>query len=278
MTAKRSTDRSASHEPELQDTGQAQHLLPDEIVARLLERIASGALKPGDQLPSERQLVEEYSVSRAVVREALSQLRSEGLIVVQQGRGAFVAERGHRQSFKIQDFSLRSKVAQGHVFELLMAIEVAATRLAAARRTPDELKAIRRHLIGMEYAIAKDELGDQEDFAFHHSIITATHNPHFLTLNEYLEHSVRRLIRQARRNTAARYAEHVQDVQDEHKAIFEAIAAGDPHAAATAAETHLRNAAKRLDAYLETPADGLAGAVSPTKRRRGAAMSKATAA
>jgi DNA-binding FadR family transcriptional regulator len=199
--------------------------LPSEIAGWLVQQIQAGNLAPGDQLPSERQLCEQFSVSRPVVREALSRLRSEGLIVTQQGRGAFVAEKMQRQSFRLQDFSLSEKAAQAHILELLTTIEVAATRLAAERRTDADLKKIRRGLIGMQYAIANDELGDEEDYAFHHAIVDATQNPHFIALSEYLEHSVRRLIRQARSNTAARYAHLIQDVQNEHQAIFDAIAA-----------------------------------------------------
>lgn len=223
--------------------------LPSEIASWLLQQIQAGNLAPGDQLPSERQLCEQFSVSRPVVREALSRLKSEGLIVTQQGRGAFVAEKVERQSFRLQDVALSEKAAQAHILELLATIEVAATRLAAQRRTEADLKKIRRGLIGLQYAILNDQLGDEEDYAFHHAIVDATQNPHFIALSEYLEHSVRRLIRQARSNTAARYAHLIQDVQNEHQAIFNAIAAGDPDAAATAAETHLRNVGKRLKIY-----------------------------
>jgi len=102
----------------------------------------------------------------------------------------------------------------------------------------------------MEYAIVNDRLGDEEDYSFHQAIVDSTKNPHFRMLNEYLERHVRRLIRQARTNTAANYQNLVQAVQDEHKAIVKAIEDRDPAAAALAAETHLRNAAKRLNKYL----------------------------
>ena len=223
--------------------------LPSEIAGWLAQQIQAGALVPGDQLPSERKLCEQFAVSRPVVREALSRLRSEGLIVTHQGRGAFVAEKKERKSFRLQEFSLSERAAQAHILELLTTIEVAATRLAAERRTEADLKKIRRGLIGMQYAIANDALGDEEDYAFHHAIVDATQNPHFIALSEYLEHSVRRLIRQARSNTAARYAHLIQDVQNEHQAIFDAIVAGDADAAAQAAEMHLRNVGKRLKIY-----------------------------
>jgi len=71
--------------------------LTDDIVEWLNEEIRSLRLKPGDKLPSEKQLGEQFGVSRSVVREALSQLKSEGIINSQQGRGVFVNERGSRR-------------------------------------------------------------------------------------------------------------------------------------------------------------------------------------
>lgn len=224
---------------------------PMEIVLWLNEEIQSGRLAPGDQLPSERQLCEQFSVSRAVVREALSQLKFEEQISTRQGKGAFVALRADKHAFRLKEVMLDEKESLLHIIEFLITIEVGATRLAAVRRTPEDLKKIRQALVGMEYAIVNDRLGDEEDYAFHQAIVAATHNPHFKSLNDYLDHSVRRLIREARSNTATAYNELIQDVQDEHQAIFQAIQAGDPLQAGEAAELHLRNAAKRLDMYLQ---------------------------
>src|SRR3546814_7956010 len=82
---------------------------------------------------------------------------------------------------------------------------------------PDDLKKIKRALIGMEYAIVHDQLGDTEDYAFHQAIVDAAQNPHFIALNEYLEQHVRHLIRSARSNTAQYHQNLVEDVQQEHQ-------------------------------------------------------------
>lgn len=225
--------------------------LTDEIVEWLNQEIRLQHLKPGDKLPSEKQLGEQFSVSRSVVREAVSHLKSEGIVVAQQGRGVFVNERGSRQAFRLDATSLDDAEGLEHMIELLVTIEAAAARYAALRHTPEDLKRIKQALVGMEYAIVNDKLGDEEDFAFHQAIVDSTKNPHFGMLNEYLEQHVRRLIRQARSNTAANYNNLIHAVQQEHKAIVQAIEARDADAAALAAETHLRNAAKRLNKYLQ---------------------------
>jgi DNA-binding FadR family transcriptional regulator len=245
-TAARTGPRSEASQRAAEPTS-----LPDEIASVLIAAIRNGAYGVGDRLPSERELCEEFSVSRAVIREALSQLKSEGLATSRAGSGVFVTEPNYQDAFRMQPVDLDEKHSLAMVMELLSAFESAATRLAAQRRTEADLKAIRRALVGMEYEIANDHLGDEQDFAFHQAIVNATHNPHYQALSKHLEHSVRRLIRRARSNTKANSADLVEAVQEEHKAIFAAIKAGDPAAAAQAAEQHLANAAKRLRLYLK---------------------------
>ena len=225
--------------------------LADEIANWLNQEIQAGTLGPGDKLPSEKQLCDQFSVSRSVVREALSQLKSEGIAIAQQGRGVFVNESGTRHTFRLQSASLDDAESLAHMIELLVTVEAAAARFAALRNTPEDLKRIKLALIGMEYAIVNDELGDEQDLAFHQAIVDATYNPHFRALNGYLEQHARRLIRQARSNTATNYKSLIHAVQQEHKSILEAIESRDPDAAALAAETHLRNAAKRLNMYIK---------------------------
>lgn len=226
--------------------------LPDEIANKLSRLIQAQKLAPGDRLPSERGLCEQFSVSRPVIREALSRLKSEGLISIKRGVGVFVTERDPRGAFKIQDIDIEEKMSITHVMELISTIEVAATRLAAARRSNEDLKQIRKCLIGMEYAIASDRLGDEEDYEFHQAIVLATHNPYFKTLSQHIEHTARRMIRRLRSNTKTRHTNLIEAVQTEHQTIFNAIQAGDPAAAEQAARKHLENAEKRLVKYLKS--------------------------
>ena len=234
------------------NSSSASVYLSDEIANKLTRLIQAQKLAPGDRLPSERGLCEQFSVSRPVIREALSRLKSEGLISIKRGVGVFVTERDPRGAFKIQDIDIEEKISITHVMELISTIEVAATRLAAARRSNEDLKQIRKCLIGMEYAIASDRLGDEEDYEFHQAIVLATHNPYFKTLSQHIEHTARRMIRRLRSNTKTRHTNLIEAVQTEHQTIFNAIQAGDPAAAEQAARKHLENAEKRLVKYLKT--------------------------
>ncbi len=224
--------------------------LPEEIARELERRIGASEFPIGSKLPSERELSVEYAVSRPVVREALSQLKLEGMIEARAGSGVYVVDKSGMKAFRVQPGLIAEASSIEQLMELLVAIEVAATRIAALNRTPEDLKKIRRALIGMEYAIASDRLGDEEDYAFHEAIVAATHNPHFVALCKHLEFGARHIIRQARANTRARFADLMHDVQNEHKAIYDALEQGDPEQASHAAERHLRNAGERLKLYL----------------------------
>lgn len=227
--------------------------LPDDIAIDLLSQITSGNFAIGDRLPSERDLCSQYSVSRAVVREALSQLKSEGLVEARAGSGAYVTQKDSTNAFRFQRFSVSNRASLEEAMELLIPIEVAATRIAARRRNEDDLKKIKRALIGMEYALASDKLGVEEDYLFHQTIVVATHNQHFISLCQHLEASAKNIIRQARSNTKTNLTDQLDAVQEEHKAIYQAIADGNEAEAAHTAEQHLINAAARIRIYLNTP-------------------------
>ncbi len=224
--------------------------LPDEIARMLRDEVNKGTLKPGDRLPTEQQLCRMFGVSRPVVREAISQLKYDGVLESFQGRGVFVREDTGGSSFRIDEPDLNNQKELAHILELLISIEVAATALAAERRSEKDLQTIKAALDAMAKAIDDGESGVDEDVAFHRSIVEATENPFFIALVTFLESRVRNLIRAARASTA-RFEGLAYKVQQEHEAIYDAIVAGDPVAAKDAAERHLRNAAARLELYRE---------------------------
>jgi DNA-binding FadR family transcriptional regulator len=201
----------------------------------------------GNKLPSEAALAKSYGVSRPVIREAMSLLKSEGLVISHQGRGQFVNPEGSNV-FRL-DPSVDTETGLAELFEFLLAVEVPATRLAAQRRSPAELAAIRQAYDRL-YAATRD-LGDgtEEDEAFHRAIVQASHNQYFIAFASFLDARVRRLIRTARKNTRNRSMDLVWQVQREHEAILLAIEAGDPEGASAAAANHLTNAASRLALY-----------------------------
>jgi GntR family transcriptional repressor for pyruvate dehydrogenase complex len=223
--------------------------LADALAARLKDEIGEGRLQSGERLPSEHEMSETYGVSRPTVREAIGRLKHDGLVVTRQGSGVFVADPRASSVFRLDIADFGDKDDIQSIIELLMAVEGAATQLAAERRTPAELAEIRARLNAVQQAIDRGEPGVDEDMAFHRAIIDATGNAYFRDLSDFLERRVRHFIRMARSNTA-RHAGLTQAVQTEHIAIFEAIEKQQRVEARNAAERHLRNAAKRLTLYM----------------------------
>ncbi|HKU11368.1 MAG TPA: GntR family transcriptional regulator, partial [Sinomonas sp.] len=120
--------------------------LTEGVVAQLRARIVDGGLTPGEKLPSESELMEEFSVSRTVVREALSRLQAAGLVETYRGRGTFVLTIPSDEAFSVEASSVRTLAERLELLDFRLAFEVEAASLAAARRSPDELRELSQAL------------------------------------------------------------------------------------------------------------------------------------
>ena len=219
--------------------------LSDRLPARLSAPIESGKLVPGDRLPTEQQLADAHGVSRTVVREAVHQLKSRALVASRQGSGVFVAAPPTHQPLAFDPSVLESVDAVVHVVEVRRVLEGEIAALAAERATRAQVAAIRRALKAIETAVAQGGDGVAEDLAFHHAIGEATGNPQFKLLLGFLEQYLREAMRITRGNEARRQ-DFMEEVQHEHRAIVEAIAAHDPVAARQHALRHLARGRQRL--------------------------------
>lgn len=177
------------------------------------------------------------------MREAIGTLKRDGLVAKRQRLGAFVIET-KEIAFRLAGIDLTDALEIRNVIELLMAVESAATALAAERRSAEQLAAIERQLHSIQKAFDDGRAGVEEDLAFHREIVDASGNPHFREMSDFLETHVRNFIRKARASSLRNAL--LADVQREHVALFNAIADGNPQDARRAAEEHLRGAANRL--------------------------------
>lgn len=223
--------------------------LTEELAARLAEDVLSGRLEPGARLPTEQEMMAAYGVSRTVVREAVSALRTEGLVITRQGLGAFVAPDVRMRPFRIDLERLRSIPEVVALMELRMGVEIEAAGFAAERRGANDLKVVGRALEAIDQALARDESAVDADFAFHCAIARAAHNEHFPRFLEYLGRFIipRQSIR-AGQGGPAEQAAYLRRVQAEHRQIFDAIAKGVPDAARQAMRAHLNNSRERYRA------------------------------
>jgi GntR family transcriptional repressor for pyruvate dehydrogenase complex len=216
--------------------------LSEQVAAVLRERVAQGQFAPGARLPSEAQLAQDFGVSRTVVREAISRLKSEGLLDSRQGSGVFVQTAPVR-SLRLDPRTGLSRDTAVQIVELRRAIEIEAAGLAAERRTPKDLARMREALAALERAVAAGESGVAEDLRFHYVIAAATRNPYYLAVLEFLGQFLHGTMRATR---ASRREDFLRQTDEEHAAIVAAIARRDAHAARKASARHLVNSIKRM--------------------------------
>lgn len=219
--------------------------LPDRVAAILAAEIDKGNLRPGDKLPPEVELSKNFNVSRAVIREALSQLKYEGLLDSHQGKGVIVVGNAGRRSFRLAEAEKLSERDLSQLYELRAILESETAALAALRRSKKNLNVLKKCLKSMAVAVEKDDSGIFPDLEFHQCIARASGNQHVCDLMLFLNDKVSVMIGEARSHSR----QHVglpERVQKEHEAIFQAIEAQDPDKAKEAAMIHLKNSAKRL--------------------------------
>ena len=212
-----------------------------EVVSeQILKLIAERQLKPGDRMPTENELASSLGTSRTVVREAVKILSAIGRVRAQKGRGLYVADdEGMLGASRWGGFFMPTDLDQIYMlFEFRRLQETAASRLAATRATPAELRAIKEamELCREGQETGRNDLFAQGDDAFHLGIAEAAHN-------QFLVAAVREARRlQQQSNTIGMHGvlgNHAREAVLEHAAIFAAIRDGDPDAASEATCVHL---------------------------------------
>jgi len=219
--------------------------LADQVAEALAAEIRTGRLVPGDRLPTEADLVGQFGVSRTVVREAVSRLKSLGLVDSRQGSGVFVK----RPGFSPLNFDARfaeSKQAVVQIVEVRRALEAEVAGLAAQRRTAADVKRIRQAMTALDKAVRAGHDGVEEDVGYHRAIADAARNPFLIGTLDYLQQFMRGVTRVTRANEARR-EDFMAQVRDEHEAIVRAIEAGDATKARQAAARHMDNAIRRIE-------------------------------
>jgi DNA-binding FadR family transcriptional regulator len=232
--------------------------LTAELVRRLAAGIRAGQLNPGDRLPTEQALMRQAGVSRTVVREAVSALRAEGLVITRQGVGAFVADPSQRGQIRIDPAEMQSLTDVLQVIELRIAIESEAAGLAAERRDKATMARIDLATTAFANAVDAGEHAVTQDLEFHRAIFAATGNSFFPRFLEFLGPMLipRQTVRVYLEDGVARTA-YLLRVREEHARIASAIMKGQAAAARAAMRRHLT--ASR-DRYARLAGDGGGGA------------------
>jgi GntR family transcriptional repressor for pyruvate dehydrogenase complex len=210
--------------------------LYEQIVQQIEDSVLNGSLKPGDQLPAERDLAQRLGVSRTAVREAVKALREKGLVEAYSGRGTFITD-GTSQAAR-QSFDLMVKIGQQegapHLAELRLILEPGIAALAAARIQEPELVAMREAVAVMDRAQRDPGAFIEADLDFHLALAEAAANPLILSLID----SIVGLLRE-QRIKIFNVEGGPQRGQLHHKRILEAVERRDPEMARSAMRAHL---------------------------------------
>lgn len=213
--------------------------LSDKVAAQLLASIKSGQLTAGSRLPSERELGEQFGVSRTVIREAISSLAARGVIEVRSGSGVHVAAVNAAQVSEQMSLFLRGRglIEYAKIHEVRTTLEIRTARLAAERATDDDISQLRESCDRME-ALGDDvEKASLEDVEFHRVLARATHNELFLVMLD----SIGDVLLEIRRATLG-VPGRLQDGVAFHRRILDRVDAHDVEGAGAAMREHLADA------------------------------------
>lgn len=218
--------------------------LPERIYARVVEGILRGDFGAGGKLPTEGELASRFGVSRPTVREALSRLRSDGVIETRRGSGSHVVAPGGVPATGTPPIANLADIERYYAFR--SCVEAGAAAAAAEYRDAADLEALRASFEALGAAMESGQPGIEQDVRFHFAIARASHNPFFLSTMETTVAPIRQFMELANSVTDKKSPERVRTVQAEHQDIVDAIARRSPHDAAEAVRVHVLNAKRRI--------------------------------
>jgi DNA-binding FadR family transcriptional regulator len=214
--------------------------LSDEVLERLLRLIADGNLKPGDAMPSERELMERFGVGRPAIREAMQSLANMGLVSISHGERARVQELTAQSIIRQVDLSAhimlqRSSDSLEHLKAARLFFERGMAREAAAKAGPEDVVRLRAIIEQQRAALGKADAFMAADMRLHSEIAAISGNPIFVSVSEamlgWLKVYHTELLLWSGKETYT---------LAEHAVIVDAIAEGDADAAEAAMVKHLQ--------------------------------------
>lgn len=223
----------------------------DQVANSLIEIIKSGQLQPGDKLESVEQLAKNYDVGRSAIREALSGLRTMGLVEMRQGEGTYVKE-FHASKFTLPvttAFLMKLEDVK-ELYEVRQILEVGTVGLAAVNHQEEDLQRIEEALLKMKHTGGNKKDAERADFSFHLAIAKASHNQMLISLMRSLSEIMSETIRETRR--VLLYSEGTEDgLITAHEDIFEAIKCRDTKKAEKAMLNHLVSVQNQLFKHVD---------------------------
>jgi len=218
----------------------------EQVAEQIRNSIFGGLLSPGQRLPSERDLAEQFDVTRTTLREALKKLESLKLIFIRHGDRATVLDYMRHGSLDILVDLLgrKDRINTGlieNVVEARVIIGAEVTRLAARRRTDDDLLDLEEALVALEHSRDDDEAFREAEFEFFHVLATTSHNVFFVLLLN----SIRKLYL-ANPDTFHPLIGDPEETLENHRQVVEAIRRQEAEAAVGLVRSFLEEGMQRI--------------------------------
>lgn len=211
--------------------------LYEKIVNQVKELIKEGKLKPGDQLPPERQLAATLGCSRTTVREACRVLEADGLIVSKQGGGRFVQQINQdlTPQYDYDPVNLIEKSAILHFLEVREVLEPKIVELACQRATDEDIEKLGCVLQEMKETLKHPDMPINKDFNFHLLLAESSHNFVFVSMIKSTLNMINKV-----RNKILGTQERYEEAFREHQIIYDMVKARDAEGASQAMKDHLQ--------------------------------------
>lgn len=210
----------------------------ERVAEQIEKRILDGELHSGDRLPTERELAEQFQVSRTAVREAMKILAQKGLVDMRPGRGTIVIDGAHEAMQNSIGLLMKLKLGEvggsDNLVEVRAILETEIAALAAARATEADIAAMREAINVMDESLHDADAFIVADNSFHEALARATQNALILILIN----SIVNLLSEQRKQIFA-VEGGPQRGQVHHRRILDSIIRRDPEAARAAMGSHL---------------------------------------
>lgn len=211
----------------------------EQVAAQIETRILAGELRSGDRLPTERELAEQFHVSRTAVREAMKILAQKGLVDMRPGRGTIVIDGAHEAMQDSIGLAMKLKLGEvggsDNLTEVRTILETEIAALAAARATEKEIAAMSEAVRVMDESLNDADAFIAADNTFHEALAQATQNALILILVKSIVHLLSEQRKQIFDTRGG-----PQRGQIHHRRILECVIHHDPEAAREAMRAHLQ--------------------------------------
>lgn len=219
--------------------------LTDSVYDTLLRSVVDGRFPVGSRLPSELDLCESHGASRPVIREVLARLRAQGIVESRKGSGSYVLRRTGATVQMPEDVASMAEIEACYDFRI--SLEGECAYFAAQNRAQTDIEAMKAAFDGFCRALQEDNRGGiNDDFQFHLAIAEATHNAFFVNAFQTIKSRIHMAIGISRQLTATPLKIRRRTLINEHRAVLEAVVAGEAAKARRAMRSHITNSKNRV--------------------------------